>query len=449
MSTHLPGNGIDDTPVTETDLVDYFHEGAKPATAWRVGAEFEKFAVARDTGRQLGFDDGIEHVLHALATHFAWEPHSEAGRLTTLTRGGSTISVEPGGQLELSTPPSLRLSALRSELDTHLRELRAVTDPARVAWIACGVTPFSLVDEIPLNPRPRHRLMAQYLPTRSPTALHMMKATASTQVTFDYADEADAGRKFAVALRLSPVVNAMFANSPLFAGKRTEFVSYRGPIWHRMDPDRSGLLTELLAGEVTFARWVQLVLDVPLLLLTDGESLLPAPGVTFRQFLRHGIADRFPTRHDWDVHLSTMFTEARLKRFLEVRGADATPTPLALAVPAVWKGLLYDADALSAATELARAFAPGDLRSLSEAVSHLGLRAEHRGKPLADWCREVVSIADGGLKRQGEEVAYLDPLREVIASGRSPGDLWPTGGSVGEVIAACEYPASAVRHVSS
>ena len=438
MSTHLPGNGVDQSPVTEADLLDYFREGAKPRAEWRVGAEFEKFAVDRTTGKQLGFDF-IEQVLHALATHFAWEPHHEAARLTTLTRGASTISVEPGGQLELSTPPSERLSELKAELDTHLRELRAVTDPAKVAWIACGVTPFSAVGEIPLNPRPRHRLMAEYLPTRSPTALHMMKATASTQVTFDYADEADAGRKFAVALMLAPVVNAMFANSPMYAGKRTEFVSFRANVWHRMDPDRSGLLTELLAGDVTFARWVQHALDVPLLILADGDSFRPAPGVTFRTFLNRGIDGRFPTRHDWDVHLSTLFTEARLKRFLEVRGADATPAPLALAVPAVWKGLLYDADALAAALGLSRHFKPAELRPLSEAASRFGLRAEHRGKPLADWCREVVAIADAGLKRHGEEAACLESLRDVLAHGRSPGDRWPTGG-VREVLTRCVYP---------
>ena len=215
--------------------------------------------------------------------------------------------------------------------------------------------------------------MAAYLPTRSATALHMMKATASTQVTFDYADEADAGRKFGAALALGPVVNALFANAPMYAGAATGYVSYRGHIWHGMDADRSGLLADLLAGELTFARWVQLVLDVPLLLLTDGDALRPAPGVTFRQFLKVGIDGRFPTRHDWDVHLSTMFTEARLKTFLEVRGADATPAPLALAVPAVWKGLLYDVDALAAATELARHFKPEELRPLSEAASRVGL----------------------------------------------------------------------------
>jgi glutamate--cysteine ligase len=439
MSTHLPGNGIDDTPVTEADLVEYFREGEKPRAAWRVGAEFEKFALARDTGRQIGFDYGIEQVLHALATHSAWEPHYEAGRLTTLTRGGSTISVEPGGQLELSTPPTQHLSELRTELETHLRELRAVTDPQKVAWVACGVTPFSRVEDIPLNPRPRHRLMAEYLPTRCEYGLHMMKATASTQVTFDYESEADAGRKFAVARKLGPVVNALFAGAPMYAGQRTEFVSFRGRIWQGMDPDRTGLLTSLLVGEVTYARWVQLVLDVPLLLLTEGEALLPAPGVTFRQFLTRGINGRFPTRHDWDVHLSTMFTEVRMKKFIEVRGADAAPTPLALAVPAVWKGLLYDAAALAAATELASHFAPTELRPLSEAVAGRGLRAEHRGRPLAGFCREAVSIARAGLQRQGEDASFLDPLDEVLEAGRSPGAAWPAGG-VAEVLAACGYP---------
>ncbi len=431
MSTHLPGTGTDDTPVTEADLIEYFRDGAKPRAGWRVGAEFEKFAVDRATGRQIGFDDGIEAVLHALATHFAWEPHHEVGRLTTLTRGASTISVEPGGQLELSTAPSLRLSELRAELDTHLRELRAVTDPAQVAWIACGVTPFSTVEEIPLNPRPRHRLMAEYLPTRSPTALHMMKATASTQVTFDYADEADAGRKFAVALLLAPVVNALFANSPLYAGAPTGFVSFRANIWHRMDPDRSGLLTELLAGDMSFAKWVQHALNVPLLILSDGDSYAPAPAVTFRQFLNRGIDGRFPTCHDWDVHLSTLFTEARMKRFIEVRGADATTTPVSVA--ALWKGLLYDPDALAEAERLARQLVPGELRAMSEAVSRDGLRAVCKWGTVADVCRELLAIAATGLRAQGEDISELDALR----ADRTPGEVWPA--SVAGVVRDFEY----------
>lgn len=440
MSTHLRRMRSDDEPVSEADLIADFADGAKPPDQWRVGGEFEKFALDRATGRQIAFDNGIESVLRSLAARFAWEPHEEAGRVTTLTRAGSTISVEPGGQVELSTPPAANVAELEAELTRHLGELRAVTDPTRIAWCAAGVTPFSPVEAIAINPRPRHRLMAEYLPTRSPFALHMMKATASTQVTFDFADETDAGRKFAVALALSPVVNAAFANAPRYAGRPTGFVSYRGHVWHNMDPDRCGFLAELLAGEISFARWTAFALDVPVLFLDHGGVLRPAPGVTFRQWMNRGLDGQFPTLHDWDVHLSTIFTEVRLKRFLEVRGADATLAPLA--VPALWKGLLYDRESLGAAVELARHFPGNELRDLSDRAARLGLRAEHRGESLADWCGDVAALAADGLKRLGgTELAFLDPVREVIASGRAPGDLWPESGTVASVLAACEYGA--------
>jgi len=442
MSTHLRRTATDDSPVCEADLIAYFADGCKSPARWRVGAEFEKFALDRTTGKQIGFDSGIESRLCQLAERFDWEPHEEGGRITTLTRGGSTISVEPGGQVELSTAPVTDIAELKLELDQHLAELRAVCDPARVAWCAAGVSPFSKVEEIPLNPRPRHRLMAEYFPTRCEYGLHMMKATASTQVTFDFADEADAGRKFAVALSLSPVVNAMFANSPLHAGKPSGYCSFRSRIWQGMDPDRSGFLAELLAGEITFDRWAGFVLDVPLLFTEIDHTFRPAPGITFRQWMNHGLDGYFPTLHEWDVHISTVFSEARMKRFIEVRGADANPTPLALAVPAVWKGLLYDPDSLAAAVDLARQFQPTALADLSDAIARQGLRAEHRGKSMTEWCREVTAIAGEGLLRSGEEseAGFLDPLREVIASGRSPGELWPFSGSIGEVLAACEYP---------
>ncbi|MCE9567502.1 MAG: glutamate--cysteine ligase, partial [Planctomycetes bacterium] len=326
--------------------------------------------------------------------------------------------------------------------ERHLAELRTVCDADRVAWCAAGVSPFSKVEEIPLNPRPRHKLMAEYLPTRCEFGLHMMKATSSTQVTFDFADEADAGQKFAVALCLSPVINAMFENAPLYAGKPTGLASFRGRIWQGMDPDRSGFLTELLAGDVTFSRWAGFVLDVPLLFTEIDGTFRPAPGITFREWMNHGLDGHYPTLHEWDVHISTVFTEARMKRFIEIRGADANPTPLALAVPAVWKGLLYDADALAAAIEVAGQFPPAELGSLSDAAAREGLRAEHRGKSLANWCRELVAIAGDSLLRSENprQAAFLDPLRAVIATGRSPGDRWPVGGSVADILAVCEYP---------
>jgi glutamate--cysteine ligase len=273
----------------------------------------------------------------------------------------------------------------------------------------------------------------------------MMKATASTQVAYDYSDEADASRKFAVALSLSPIINAAFANAQMFAGRSTGFTSFRGEIWQGMDPDRSGFLIELLAGEINYERWVDHVLDVPLLFIKVDDVLMPPPGITFRQWMQHRWRGRCPTLEDWDIHLSTIFTEVRLKKYLEIRGADATPTPLSIAVPAVWKGLLYNRQTLIAATELARAFPASEILDLSQAVARNGLRAQHRGRTIAAWCGDVVSIAMEGLKAiafvtgHPDESIYLDPMRELLTSGRSPGELWPSSESVAVVIEQCEY----------
>jgi glutamate--cysteine ligase len=329
--------------------------------------------------------------------------------------------------VEFSSPPVRHVGELAAELHRHRDEVRAVVDPDRVAWVAAGVTPFTRVEDIPPPVRRRHRLMAEYLPARGPKAAHMMQATASTQAAFDYADEADAVRKFAVALTLGPVVNAVWANSPLYGGEPTGWASYRGRVWLGMDPDRSGLLGHLLADGLSFDRWVRYLLDVPMLFTVRDGGYHPAGGCTFRDFLTRGIDGRFPTMADWEVHLTTVFPEARLKQFLEVRGADANPPALALAVPAVWKGLLYDTDALAAAGEIARHFRPADLPGVFEAAARHGLAAEHGGRPLLTWAGEVIEVAADGLRRQAErsglpdERSFLDPVFDILDRGTAPG----------------------------
>ena len=378
---------------------------------------------------------GIRDILQALSDRFDWTPFvNEAGYLTALIRGQATISLEPGGQVELSTAPALHVGAIADELDGHLAELRAVADPERVAWLAAGVSPLCRAEDIPLGPRVRHAVMAEYLPQRSPTALEMMKATASTQAAFDFGDEADAVAKFSLTLTLSPLVNALWANAPLYGGRRTGCVSYRGWIWQHMDPDRSGLLTPLLADGLSFARYVDYLLDVPMLFTRFGGRYQPAGGRTFRDFLQEGLDGRFPSLADWELHLTTVFPEVRLKGFLEVRGADACARPLALAVPAFWKGLLYDADTLADATELARSIRVGDLPGLFEAAYRTGLATWYAGRTLRDWCADLARLASDGLRRQAERLGHLDerpflePVFTVLDRGRSPGSEYLTHG---------------------
>lgn len=427
-------------PLAFPDLIAYFRDGAKPRTDWKVGAEFEKFLLERTTGRAVSHDEpgGVGEVLHALAVRFGWQPKSTGSRLVLLARGGASVSIEPGGQVEFSTPPVAKLGELADEFYRHAAELKAVIDPTRRAWVAAGVTPFARVEEIPPPVRRRHRSMAEILPARCETAEHMMKATASTQAAFDYESEEDAVRKFTVALALGPVVNAIWGNSPLYGGENSGWVSYRGRVWLGMDADRSGLLSQLLADGLSFERWVNYLLDVPMLFVIDGRDYKPVGGRTFRQYMQRGIDGRFPTKVDWEVHITTVFPEARLKQFIEVRGADANPPPLALAVPALWKGLLYDDTALSAAVEQAKRFPPTELCGLFEQIARRGLAAEFGGRPVLAWAKEVASVALSGLP--ADEKRFLDPVFAVLEAGRSPGMVWRSGKfTPAEVLPRMEY----------
>ncbi len=449
MSVHIPKQDAGATqPVTVADLHAYFEDAAKAPDAFRIGAEFEKFAVETQTGRALSYDEpgGIRDLLAALAERFDWQPHfNNAGYLTALLRDHATVSLEPGGQIELSTAPAVHVGAIADQFRNHLDELRSVSDANRVTLLAAGVTPLCPVERIPLMPRVRHSIMARYLPERSPTALHMMKTTASTQCTFDFADESDAARKFTAALKLGPLVNALWGNAPLYDARRTGHVSYRGHIWQQMDSDRSGLLPDLLADGFTFERWVLYLLEVPMMFTCVGGDYRPAGGRTFRDFVDTGLDGYFPTLADWEIHLTTVFPEVRLKKFLEVRGADAVAGPLALSVPALWKGLLYDEASLDAASELADGIRPHDLPRLFETAYRQGLGADFAGRPLSAWCRELLDLAAEGLRRQAEwagyadERRYLDPAFAVLERGRSPGAEFLAHGPAGDVAAVVRW----------
>lgn len=408
-------------------MIEYFQAGCKPRSRWRVGAEFEKFAIETATGRQRSYDEpmGIRNVLQGLATHFGWRPIHEGEHLTSLVRDGACVSIEPGAQVELALPPSQSLAEIEQGFQNHLAELNAISGE-ETTWIAAGVTPATPVEQIPIVPRARYRVMAEYLPTRSPTALHMMKATASTQAAFDFSDETDAMKKFEFALRAAPFVNAICGNSPLLDGKVTGAVSNRIDVWDKMDPARSGMLLELLSGGLSFESWLDYLLDVPMMFVCTNGQYESANGATFRDFMERGHNGRFPSHQDWEIHVTTVFPEARLKRYLEVRGADAANVEVSLGIIAIWKGILHSENSLNEALELVQTIPLYDLPEIRRRIGRDGLQASLNGWKTAELCKQIADLADRGLAEESKNVElddrrYLEPIRDILDRGQSPG----------------------------
>lgn len=440
MSTRFQVSDKPLPPVSYDDLIPYFRNAAKPREKWRVGLELERLVVDRQTGRQLSFDgpNGIETLLKQVSERFGWTPFHENGRLIALLKDGATVTLEPGAQVELSTAPASSVLSLREMLRAHRAEFDAVIDPQKVTWLSVGLTPFTDVETVTLMPKNRYQIMDQYLPPRGDMARYMMRGTCSVQAAFDFSDEADAARKFLVTLSLSPIVNALFGNSPVYKGALTGHVSHRGQVWERMDPDRSGLLGKWVHwDDFSFKAWVDYLVSRPMMFYVIEDQFIPAHGRTFQDYMDKGYEGHFPNMDDWEMHLTSVFPDARLKKYLEVRGADCVPEPLVTALPALWKGLFYDADALNEAERLSREISSQERAELFHVAWHEGLSGVWKGVRLLDRARTIVGLASNGLKNlhaqagAGEdERVLLDPLLEVLEAGMSPGARlqaqWPS-----------------------
>ncbi|RLB64372.1 MAG: glutamate--cysteine ligase, partial [Deltaproteobacteria bacterium] len=415
-------------------LLAPFYQGAKPAGAHRIGTEVERFGVDRTTGAPLPYDgpNGVLAVFDALTHRYGWRPTAEkpGGPVIALSRGSASISLEPGAQLELSGSPVRTVHEVCDELSEHLRELQAIDQRLGVAWLASGFHPLARQSELPWVPKERYRIMRDYFPSRGQSGIDMMRRTATVQVNLDYSDEADAMRKLRVALKLSPVATAMFANAPFFEGQATgEYQSRRAAVWLDVDPDRSGLLPELMQPGRGFADYVQWALDAPMFLFKRDDQLVANTGQTFRSFWRHGFQGYQATADDWDHHLNTLFPEVRLKGYLEVRGADSLPRDLVCAVPALWTGLLYDDQALDQAEQICAPFGPDELQTLRPAVARHGLKARCQGQPLQQLAEQLLDTALAGLARRDrrdadghDERRHLEPLVALVSAGQSPAD---------------------------
>jgi glutamate--cysteine ligase len=420
------------TPVgSVADLVAVARAGAKPRAAWRVGTEHEKIGVRLADLRPVHYagENGIAGVLAAIATETGWREVREDGALIALEGDGANITLEPGGQLELSGAPLRSIFETCQELHRHLDVVRRVSAPRGIVWLALGANPFHDVDEMPRVPKARYAVMRRYLPTRGDLALHMMHLSGTVQANFDYADEQDMAAKLRTAMGVSPLVSALFANSPLHLGKPSGFVSRRVHVWRHVDPDRCGLLPFVFEPGFGYAQYVEWALDVPMFFVLHDDAYRPAQGLTFRRYLAEGHDGKRATLQDWNLHLTTLFPEVRLKQFLEVRGADAVPPDLTCALPALWKGVLYDDGAREAAWRLVASWSFAEREASLEAVAERGLAAEVAGRPVLPLARELLAIARDGLARiahgngvEADERRFLDPVLAVAERGRSPGE---------------------------
>lgn len=432
----LDVEGPESTVISSRDeLVAYLESGSKPKSDWRIGTEHEKFGfnIADHSPVPYGGERGIQALLEAHHNCFGWDPIVEDGKLIGLSCSdcpiGGSITLEPGGQLELSGAPLKTIHETETELRQHLSQIGAVASQLGIGFLGLGFTPKASLAEILLMPKERYRIMMRYMPKRGTHGLDMMFRTATVQVNMDFGSEADMVRKLQVGLALQPIATALFANSPFTEGKPNGFQSYRARIWQDTDPNRTGDLPFAFEEGMGFERYVDYALDVPMYFVYRDGRYMDVSGASFRDFLAgklEALPGARPTMEDWANHLTTLFPEVRLKKFLEMRGADAGPLEALIALPAFWAGLLYDTAALSSAADLVADWTAKERDAMRLAVAKTGLATPFRGRSLREIASEVLALAEGGLLRRAEvnekgenEVRALAPLMDIAESGRT------------------------------
>ena len=433
MSIPQSGEGFIEKP---EQMVEYLASGCKPKSDWRIGTEHEKFGYCKDTLQPIPYSGkrSILTVLEGLRDEYGWAPILEAGNLIGLSKNGANVSLEPGGQLELSGAPLETIHETCDEVNTHLREVRLVADRVGVGFIGLGAAPTWNHEDMPVMPKGRYKLMTDYMDKVGSMGKSMMYRTCTVQVNLDFGSEADMVQKMRVALALQPVATALFANSPFFEGKPNGHQSWRSRIWRDLDADRTGMLPFVFEDGFGFEAWVDYALDVPMYFVYRDGKYLNALGQSFRDFLKGqlpALPGQIPTLGDWADHLTTIFPEARVKQFIEMRGADGGPWRRLCALPAFWVGLCYDQTTLDAAWDLVKDWDAETRENLRVAASQNGLNASVDGIELLALSKEVVALAHQGLEsraRKGangllaNETHFLNALHDTLASGKSPAD---------------------------
>ncbi|MBP7065627.1 glutamate--cysteine ligase [Ferrovibrio sp.] len=423
-----------ETPITDfSQLVAYIAEGCKPKQDWRIGTEHEKLAYTAHDFRPMPYDGptGIGRLLQELQ-RFGWQPVQENGKTIALLLDNQSITLEPGGQFELSGAPLETIHQTCIEVSTHLKQVRQVGEEMGIAMAGLGMQPKWRRADIPMMPKGRYKIMTEYMPKKGNLGLDMMYRTCTVQVNLDFSSEADMVQKFRTGLALQPLATALFANSPFTEGKPNGFLSFRSHIWTDTDPDRSGMLPFVFEDGMGFERYARHALDVPMYFVYKDGQYIDASGQSFRDFMAGklpALPGELPTLRHWADHLTTLFPEVRMKRFLEMRGADGGPWSRLCALPALWVGLLYDQSALDAAWDLCKDWTHEERAMLRVDAPKYGLHTPFRGGTLQNVAREMVKIAQAGLRARNrvspageDETHFLEPLQAIAESGETPAE---------------------------
>jgi glutamate--cysteine ligase len=439
-------------------LIEYMESGNKPKPEWRLGTEHEKFGFCRKSFAPLPYEGecGIRVILEGLVEHYQWQPVLEKGKIIALLDDtAASVTLEPGGQLELSGALLKTIHETCTEVNTHLKQVKAVSESCGASFLGMGFQPKMTRDDIEWMPKGRYQIMRDYMPKVGTLGIDMMSRTCTVQVNLDFSSEADMVQKFRTSLALQPIATALFANSPFVDGKPTGFVSYRSHVWEDTDPDRTGMLPFVFDGDFGFERYVDYMINVPMYFVHRGDDYIDCSGQSFRDFMKGelpALPGELPSLMDWEDHMTTAFPEVRLKRFLEMRGADGGPWRRLCALPALWAGLLYDQSSLDAAWDLASNWSMEERLQLRTDAPKYGLKAEVAGRNLQELSLELLEIARAGLSARNylnsagdNETGFLAPLQETAESGITPADRkvalyhgrWE--GSVNPLFEECAY----------
>ena len=408
-------------------LVTALSDGVKPASAWRIGTEHEKFVYKQDDFQPAPFDgrQGIEALLKGIAAD-GWKPIEENGRIIALTNDGANVTLEPGGQFELSGAPVEDIHQTAAEIDSHIAQVKEIGSKLGLGFLGLGFSPQWRRADIPWMPKGRYAIMRRYMPLKGNLGLDMMQRTTTVQVNLDFDSEADMTQKFRISLALQPLATALWANSPFIEGKPTGFLSTRSQVWTDTDPDRCGILPFVFEDGMGFERYVDWVLDAPMYFVYRDNRYIDVAGRSFRDFMAGKLPElpgERPMLGDWNDHLTTVFPEVRLKKFLEMRGADSGSVDRLYALSAFWVGLLYETAEQGAAYDLVKNWTAEDHAYLRAEAPRTGLKTIFRGRPLQELALQVLEISRHGLqKRKKGEESYLDVMQKIAESGIVPAE---------------------------